>query len=101
MLISAGLLFIAQFYGILGLVQSAWPNGEYITNDAVTAQSGPWIQGKASVVYASVGWFGGVLGAVGSLWAWGVPRGVGAVDGGNGRGEKRGEEGREGDARED
>jgi hypothetical protein len=73
LLVSAGLLFIAQFYGLLGLVQSAFPNGNYITNVPNAANSGPWVQGKASVIYASIGWFAGCLAVAGVVGAWGVP----------------------------
>lgn len=67
------MLFIAQFYGVEGLVQSALPNGDYTIDQAISASSGPWIQGKASVIYASIGWFAAVLAATGCLLAWGVP----------------------------
>jgi len=80
LLLSAGLLVLAQFYGVLGLVQSALPNGEYATNQAISTSSGPWIQGKANVIYASTGWFAGVLTAAGCLLVWGVPA-VGSGEG--------------------
>jgi hypothetical protein len=77
LLVSAGLLFIAQFYGVLGLVQSAFPNGNYITNVPLASNSGPWVQGKANTIYASIGWFAGVLAVAGVVGAWGVPSLVG------------------------
>jgi hypothetical protein len=95
LLLSAAMLVLAQFYGVLGLVQSAMPNGEYTINTAISASSGPWLQGKASVVYASTGWFAGCLAAGMSLLAWGLPSLM--VVGG---GEER-EKSRMGEAREE
>lgn len=67
---------------MLGLVQSAFPNGNYITNVPNAGNSGPWVQGKASVIYASVGWFAGCLAVAGVVGAWGVPSLVGLGSGG-------------------
>lgn len=72
--LSGILLFLAQEYGVLGLVQSQVPNGLFASSvvpsngaaGGVTA--GPWEQGKASVVYGCVGWFAALL-AVGVLVA--------------------------------
>jgi hypothetical protein len=65
--LGAALMFIAQFYGVLGLIQSQIPNGrfaEQADNPTATAMTaGPWIQGKASVIYGSVGWFGALCAA--------------------------------------
>ena len=94
LLLSAALLFLAQFYGILGLIQSAFPNGQYATNQSISANSGPWIQGKASVIYASVGWFAGILTVGWCVLLWGVPNLSGIVVG-SGR-DKRGAQNGEG-----
>jgi hypothetical protein len=73
LLVSAAMLVLAQFYGILGLVQSAFPNGDFIITTNIGANYGPWMQGKAVVVYASVGWFAGLLAAGWNFMVWGLP----------------------------
>jgi len=71
--VSGIMLVLAQFYGVLGLIQSALPNGAYATNISISASSGPWIQGKASVIYASFGWFAAFLATGCMVVVWGVP----------------------------
>lgn len=63
LLLGSTTMFIAQFYGLLGLVQSAIPNGNYAADGPLPSAAGPWIQGKSSVIYGSLSWFGGVLAA--------------------------------------
>ena len=63
LLLGSGAMFIAQFYGVLGLIQSALPNGNFAADGPLPSAAGPWVQGKASVVYGSLSWFGGFLAA--------------------------------------
>ena len=89
LLASAAMLVLAQFYGIMGLIQDQRPNGDYATDGNIPSEVWPWVQGQASVAYASVGWFSGLLAAGGVYVVWGVPRlGVGeeygSVKGGEG-----------------
>ncbi|KAH8818528.1 hypothetical protein F5882DRAFT_512801 [Hyaloscypha sp. PMI_1271] len=87
--VSGIMLVLAQFYGVLGLIQSALPNGAYATNISISASSGPWIQGKASVIYASIGWFAAFLATGCMVVVWGVPSFAGV-----GAGEEREKHGR-------
>jgi hypothetical protein len=68
---------ISQFYGILGLIQSMPNNADFASsaagsNDNVNTNGshGPWYQGKALSVYATVAWgFALASGAVaGRIW---------------------------------
>jgi hypothetical protein len=70
--------FLAQFYGILGLVQSQPDNGAWASlslGEVPDSQTGdlhhaPWVQGSALTVYISLGWFFSALaaGAIGGTW---------------------------------
>jgi hypothetical protein len=79
LLLGAGTMFIAQFYGVLGLVQSALPNGNFAADGRRPSAAGPWVQGKASVIYGSVGWFGAVCAAGVVTAVFGMGRGIGAT----------------------
>lgn len=74
LLISAALLFLAQFYGVLGLVQSQIPNADFATDGNLPHSVGPWVQGIASIRYASTGWFAAILAAGCCAGVWGVAR---------------------------
>jgi hypothetical protein len=69
----AAMLVLAQFYGLEGLVQSAMPNADFASDGNLPTSVGPWVQGKASLVYASVGWLAAVLAAGAVFVVWGVP----------------------------
>ena len=72
------MLMLAQFYGYMGLIQDAQPNGEFALTDSLPNNVGPWVQGIASLIYASVGWLAALLAAGGVCMVWGVPNlGVG------------------------
>lgn len=78
LVIGAALLVLAQFYGIEGLIQSAMPNADFASDGNLPTSVGPWVQGKASLVYASVGWLATLLTAYSVFVVWGVPNlGVG------------------------
>jgi hypothetical protein len=78
LLIGAALLVLAQFYGIEGLIQSAMPNADFAGDGNLPSSVGPWVQGKASLIYASVGWLVALLTAGSVFIVWGVPKlGVG------------------------
>ncbi len=78
LLLGAATMFIAQFYGVLGLVQSATPNGNFAADGPIPSAAGPWVQGKASVIYGSLSWFGGALAAGVVTVVFGVSRGASA-----------------------
>jgi hypothetical protein len=84
LLLGAALLFLAQLYGVLAFVQSQVPNGRFSSQaqdpDSTSVMAGPWVQGKASVIYASVGWFGACCAAA-TLLATGVVEGLTASTG--------------------
>jgi hypothetical protein len=75
--ISAVTTFLAQFYAILGLIQSNPDNGLFASRLNGSPQTsgdvthGPWLQGKGLSTYASLGWFFNALaaGAAGGIWA--------------------------------
>lgn len=79
LLLGSGAMFIAQFYGVLGLIQSAVPNGNYAADGALPSAAGPWVQGKASVIYGSLSWFGGLLAAGVVTAVFGVSRGASGI----------------------
>lgn len=78
MVLAAVCTILAQFFGILGLVQSAPDNGmfaSYSFGQAVNQLSGdvshtPWVQGDGLSIYASLGWLSNGLaaGVVGASW---------------------------------
>jgi hypothetical protein len=76
LLLGAASMFIAQFYGVLGLIQSAVPNGNYAADGSLPSAAGPWVQGKASVIYGSLSWLGGALAAGVVTAIFGVSRGA-------------------------
>ncbi|KAF2994239.1 hypothetical protein E8E13_000422 [Curvularia kusanoi] len=72
---------LAQFYGVLGLVQSQPDNGSWASvplgalaavQDQQTGElsHAPWVQGEALTVYASLGWLFSALaaGSIGASW---------------------------------
>lgn len=72
------MFFIAQFYGIEALVQSAPDNGAYAAAGLLgggtdNTNHQPWIQGKAVGIYGTLVWVFGVLAAGASLSAWRLP----------------------------
>ena len=74
--ISAVATFLAQFYGIMGFIQSLVDNGLFASyvNGGPQLQGdvvhGPWTQGKGLSTFTSLGWFFGAVGAgaVGAVW---------------------------------
>jgi hypothetical protein len=90
--VSGIMLLLAQSYGVLGLIQSAFPNGKYATSDSISASSGPWVQGKASVIYASIGWFAALLGVAWMVIVFGLPSFAGVGGGERKKHENDGQE---------
>ncbi|MCJ1385952.1 hypothetical protein MMC17_009077 [Xylographa soralifera] len=68
------LTVVAQFYGILAFIQSSVNNADFATKGGNKTQHGPWIQGRALSVYATLGWAFAGLAAVGALSAWRLPK---------------------------
>jgi len=76
--VTAVCVFLSQFYGILGLVQSQPDNGIWasLSLGAVQDQQtgdlhhAPWIQGKVLTIYMSLAWLFSALaaGAIGGSW---------------------------------
>ncbi|KAK1777160.1 hypothetical protein QBC45DRAFT_331395 [Copromyces sp. CBS 386.78] len=68
---------IAQFYAVLGLVQSAPNNADFATSTGNAEHHDPWVQGRALSVYMSLSWFWALLmvWAAGAVWAWGAEAG--------------------------
>ncbi|MCJ1402452.1 hypothetical protein MMC11_005672 [Xylographa trunciseda] len=65
---------VAQFYGVLAFIQSSVNNADFATKGGNKTQHGPWIQGRALSVYATLGWAFAGLAAVGALSAWRLPK---------------------------
>jgi len=72
---------ISQFYAILGLVQSIPNNADFASSTAgsnddinTSGNHGPWYQGKALSVYATVAWGFALASAVMAVRAWRLPR---------------------------
>ncbi|KAI9773259.1 MAG: hypothetical protein M1839_002171 [Geoglossum umbratile] len=73
-----GVLYVlAQFYGVIGLVQSQPDNGSFAAswNPDSSGDHEPWIQGKALTVYASIAWLASLLAAASAALAWRLPGG--------------------------
>ncbi|KAF8253307.1 hypothetical protein K440DRAFT_625218 [Wilcoxina mikolae CBS 423.85] len=63
-LIGSGLMLLGQIVGVNALVNDAAPNGEWLLNGTVSdMRFASWTMGRASLVYATVGWFAGYLAA--------------------------------------
>jgi hypothetical protein len=74
------LYVLAQFYGVIGLVQSQPDNGGFATSQdynpgPLGSNHEPWVQGKALTVYASIAWLASLLAAGSATLAWKLPRG--------------------------
>lgn len=72
--------FIAQFYGVIGLVQSNPDNGRWAGTAGNAADPtldnahGPWFQGTALSVFVTLAWIFGVLSSGAAAAVWRLPR---------------------------
>ncbi|KAI9763907.1 MAG: hypothetical protein M1840_009019 [Geoglossum simile] len=75
--VGAVLYVLAQFYGVIGLVQSQPDNGSFaaIQSSSPGSSHELWIQGKALTVYASIAWLASLCAAGSATLAWKLPRG--------------------------
>jgi hypothetical protein len=69
--VGAGTALIAQFYAILGLVQSAPNNADFASSQGNREHHDPWVQGKALNTYLSFSWFWALLAAWACYLVWG------------------------------
>jgi hypothetical protein len=69
--VGAGTALIAQFYGILGLVQSAPNNADFASSQGNREHHDPWVQGKAINTYLSFSWFWALVAAWSCYLVWG------------------------------
>ena len=69
--VGAGTALIAQFYGILGLVQSAPNNADFASSQGNREHHDPWVQGKALDTYLSFSWFWALLAGWSCYLVWG------------------------------
>lgn len=77
LLVGSACSAIAQFYGVIGLIQSN-PNNSDFASAAGSHQGshGPWIEGRALSTWLGLGWMFGLIGAgaAGAVWrvCWGL-----------------------------
>lgn len=70
-MVGAGAALLAQFYAVLGLIQSAPNNADFATSSGNREHHDPWVQGKALSLYMTQSWFWALLCGWTSWAIWG------------------------------